>query len=665
MVKIIVANAQGDVKKRSINEQREFCHSQFTPTGFFVKEGAKITIKVLKNIESVFSIFIGQWGSYENLNNGEELSPKEYVINGENQTIISEIEGMLYLSNKSESTDYEVLIIADEYASRTRDEEFQQILNNNINSRFAEITIDKTIEVPTFIVRSTTNEEFKKMLEYDDSSPFVEIIGENVFGTFQMEVADNLWKYENPDNYTIISVFNFLDDVYEISSFVHGLSSVFDGAAQKFNNKIHITNPDTGVGYASATDYCITFQQDTGAGEALFKEEISTGGWYAMHEIGHTYQSLNYQWNGVSEVTNNIYALSVQRDLKFESRLITDNIGDEVKEFINLPDKDKNFDDIESPWVKLGMFWQLEQAFGETFYSMLNQSYRLLDSKLLPTNNKQKKQLFIWMASKVTKRDLSTFFVKWGIKLDEETEDEIRDYPSLKKKIWNNFFDDAIIEKELSFYTPVEGVKITGFLDKGVGDQISENDVKKNITMEDNFVVESIEGISYQNSFFLDKKIIDANFVVIDRNKDYFPNKYSIPVNLDIANSILLEGIGYDWGQYRAIINLNKTKKTFFIGGNNEKFHDNFKNKSYIKVTIKDNNGISIYEKTAEGQNTSLIFDDINKINYKNNYTLIFWFAEPKRGLYFDPTVGEWVPSKTKDVEFAVSDDKLIKNSIL
>ncbi|WP_338961199.1 M60 family metallopeptidase [Spiroplasma endosymbiont of Lasioglossum villosulum] len=87
------------------------------------------------------------------------------------------------------------------------------------------------------------------------------------------------------------------------------------------------------------------------------------------------------------------------------------------------------------------MFWQLDQAFGKWFYSTLNQSCRLLDDKLLPTDNELKKQFFIQMTSKIANRNLIPFFAKWGIKTDEDTEKIVSKYPKLTKEIWNNIFD--------------------------------------------------------------------------------------------------------------------------------------------------------------------------------------------------------------------------------
>ncbi|WP_338958150.1 M60 family peptidase N-terminal accessory domain-containing protein [Spiroplasma endosymbiont of Tiphia femorata] len=217
------------------------------PTGIFVVKGSKITIKLLENDESLLSIFIGQWGSYKNLNDGQSLKPKEYVINEENQTIISEIEGMLYLYNKSESTDYEVLITAESevedptfVTSKIINKKYNETLNNNINSRFAKIIVEDPIEVPTFVVDTTTNEEFQQMLYDNIESPFVEIIGEHVFGTFQMELAKELWIDEDPNNYNINETFTRLDKVYELTSTVSGLNLEYNGIARKVNNKKYI-----------------------------------------------------------------------------------------------------------------------------------------------------------------------------------------------------------------------------------------------------------------------------------------------------------------------------------------------------------------------------------------------------------------------------------------
>lgn len=106
--------------------------------------------------------------------------------------------------------------------------------------------------------------------------------------------------------------------------------------------------------------------------------------------------------------------------------------------------------------------------------------------------------------------------------------------------------------------------------------------------------------------------------------------------------------------QYRAIINLNKINKTLFISGNQNIFHYYYQNQDYIVIIIKDDQGNSIYSKNAKRKDTTLIFEDINNINYKNNYLLNIFFLEPWRGIYFDSQINKWISLQEKSVNFVI-----------
>lgn len=284
-----------------------------------------------------------------------------------------------------------------------------------------------------------------------------------------MQIARELWLNKDPNSYPIKETFICLDKIYQLSNTVSELNINYDGIAHKFNNKIQIATPDTGPSYAAASNYHLIFEKNTGASEVLFNEK-SNEDWYLCHEIGHTYQNQNYKWDGLGEVTVNISALWIERELGFKNRLITDNIDKEIKKFIINSNQNKNFDK-QSVWVKLGLFWQLDQAYGQWFFPTLNQTYRLLSDKLLLTNDFEKQQLFIEMTSKLVGQNLIPFFEKWGIKANKNTKQIVSKYPNLTKEIWNNIIDghydkNAIIEHQLPTYQPVQGVKITGFVKK-------------------------------------------------------------------------------------------------------------------------------------------------------------------------------------------------------
>ncbi|WP_342253797.1 hypothetical protein [Spiroplasma endosymbiont of Zeiraphera isertana] len=61
-------------------------------------------------------------------------------------------------------------------------------------------------------------------------------------------------------------------------------------------------------------------------------------------------------------VTVNISALWVEREFGFQNNLIKSHADKDIKEFILNSNADKNFDK-QSLFVKLGMFWKLDQAF--------------------------------------------------------------------------------------------------------------------------------------------------------------------------------------------------------------------------------------------------------------------------------------------------------------
>lgn len=73
--------------------------------------------------------------------------------------------------------------------------------------------------------------------------------------------------------------------------------------------------------------------------------------------------------------------------------------------YLDNPDAQKKMEEFE----KLVMFWQLDLAYGEHFYPNLHQMYRLLPESEMPASDEDKKQMFIYMASKAAKQNLVRF----------------------------------------------------------------------------------------------------------------------------------------------------------------------------------------------------------------------------------------------------------------
>ncbi|PFA49889.1 M60 family metallopeptidase, partial [Bacillus cereus] len=107
-----------------------------------------------------------------------------------------------------------------------------------------------------------------------------------------------------------------------------------------------------------------------------------------------------------------------------KSRMEVDKRYDEAFEYLNQPADKKNFDKSD-PII---MFWQLHLIYGDQFYPKLHQMYRVLSDADYPLldvggviTDREKKQLFIYMASKAAGQNLISYFAKWGLHAEADT----------------------------------------------------------------------------------------------------------------------------------------------------------------------------------------------------------------------------------------------------
>lgn len=271
----------GDSNKRYQIEKRNMPHSELQQTGIFVKAGEVLEVTV-NNENSNLSISIGQYGAYSVLNDGEAVNFITMDLHQGKNEITSEIEGMVYLKNKSDSMESLVEVKGGQ-------------------------------KVPFFIVNSTSKEEWIEMIQTMQSAPFVELKGENMIGTFQLAANKETLAQIN-----VNELLKYWDEVVALSDETYGFKRGTEGNFDKSNHPVHIVNPDSGAGWASATHYRITFQVDTGAGKSALTGGREDENWGLWHEIGHTYQTPAYKWYEMGEATVNISSAYVMRHYGLE-----------------------------------------------------------------------------------------------------------------------------------------------------------------------------------------------------------------------------------------------------------------------------------------------------------------------------------------------------------
>lgn len=388
---------KGNVDQLKDRDRRQFRFSPYEPTGLYASPNEAITIQVTgtQNIQA----FIGTV-SYDAAWNQDSVVKSFTLKPGEN-TIESPNGGIIYLYNPQQGGTVQ-----------------------------AEVKAGGS-PIPYFQLGKNTKQDLINMLNTYPNAHAVELKGERSLITAS---PDRVKKYLIDSNTDPSELLKKIDEMIRIEDKVSGLS---DEEADK--HYVQFVEDNHSIGY-----YMYSYSGRTAyIGDAiqyvLDINKFTNSGWGPWHEAGHQRQQLPWDWNGLGEVTVNIYSMSVQRAFGEKSRL-ENGTYDKVSAYLNKPQSEKDFNKIDDVFVKLAMFWQLDLAFGEDFYPKLHQLYRSIPNAQLPKTDDEKIQDFIYNTSKVAQQNSLPFFDKWGLIATPETRQKIEELnmPTLVAPIWES-----------------------------------------------------------------------------------------------------------------------------------------------------------------------------------------------------------------------------------
>ncbi|WP_368024352.1 immunoglobulin-like domain-containing protein [Enterococcus sp. C57] len=407
----VTAIPRGDLYTDYDKERRNTTHNNLEVTGLFLPRGEEITVEVKENPENV-SLVIGQYGKYENLNSAPESigsNPVDYQLTkGINHITREDSDGMVYIRNQS----------------------YDQTIH---------VTLTGGVEVPEFRLGGKNNQAtfFQRLNDSTTNVPFFVIEGKYVFGTFQMSELKNITPLSED---RLNELASYWDKVYQLTVECYGFNNQAGYAAEKnMNQRIHIANPDSGAGYAYATNNYISFQIDTGASQDILGSKPTDQQWGFWHEMGHTFQTPQYKFDGMTEVTVNISSMYVQQKLGFPSRLASSSTQKVIDDYFNIDVDKRDFSSLgDELFAQLGMFWSLERVFGLDYYKTVSQLYRTMETRELPSSNDEEIQTMVKVFSQAANRNLVPYFNQWGIKTTAETEKYCQQFKKLEKEIWKD-----------------------------------------------------------------------------------------------------------------------------------------------------------------------------------------------------------------------------------
>ncbi|MDA1833393.1 M60 family metallopeptidase [Bacillus cereus group sp. BY142LC] len=599
---------KGDVEGMRELHQRRMSFSPYEPTGIYVKPGEEVVIQV-EGTQQI-KAYIGTY-SYE------KEEPKQFNLHPGENKISSLNGGLLYFYNY-----------------------------HNTGEVVAKVKKGGTPN-PLFILGKHTTKDWKRMLAENPNPYAIEMKGENSLLTMHPETVAEHLKQEDP-----AALLKKHDEIINIEHKISGLSKDGAGVANQGKHSIHFVEDWYTDDYMYATYYRTAYSKGN-LESVLNLEELTNDGWGPWHEVGHQHQQDTWLWDGLGEVTVNIYSLAVQTTFGHKTRLEQEERYEAAFAYLGKPDAQEKMNEFE----KLVMFWQLHLAYGDQFYPNLHQMYRLLHDTELPKSDEEKKQMFIYMTSKVAGQNLIPFFNKWGLSANDATREKIEklNLPKLEKEIWLSTDSNPIREKQIELYEAPYGEpnneKIQNIV---IGTTYDEEKAKE--------LVQNLgEGVKTTGVIMQDKPEVGEKTVkveIVDRkgNKNFIP----VVVNVGYGDSLLVYGLSYGTDDMKSIITLHHDTKKMSATDTSNLIHDYFGDEKYFGFTLYNKEGEEKKNIEVKGlENTEALAKQLNGLVFEYGDVVKVYHAESSRlhwyqkGLY----VGEGKNKEIKELFFKITEN--------
>ncbi|CUB08610.1 Viral enhancin protein [Bacillus cereus] len=587
--------------KGSVEEERErlkylFSFSPNEPTGIYAKENEELNIEIQGN-QSI-KAFIGT-RSYD------KEDPKEFDLKPGKNTISAPNGGILYFYNLNDTGEVTATVTSG-------------------GSHF-----------PLFILGKHTKKDWDEMLKKYKDPYAIELKGERSLITASYDkVKKNMEKTDPTD------LMKAHDEAIRIENNLSGLSEDGPGMAKASEHYVQFieakypTNP-----FMYATNYYTGYAQES-MEFVLDIDKFKNKGWGPWHEVGHLHQQQPWEWAGMEEVIANIYSLAVQTGFGNPSRMEVDGRYEQAFEYLNKPNDQKDFDSSD-PII---MFWQLHLIYGDQFYPKLHQMYRVMSDADYPlldidqvVTDREKKQLFIYTASKVAGQNLISYFEKWGLHAEPYTVEKVGklQLPEPKNEIWLSRDSAPIRETLVKPYKAPYGAAVSTVPDvligTGSGEELDEKKASELVkNLGGNVKVFGKIRWSKQES---GKQIVYVE--IIDENGNV--NSVPVTVNGVYGDSMLFK----TYWNTNSVLTLQHKDKKFNATLVRNILNHNYRNQKYIGVTIYDANGNEKKSVSAEGHEglknfvkeldgMSFEYGDIVKV-YHVQPKYLEWYDDNKR----------------------------------
>lgn len=272
--------------------------------------------------------------------------------------------------------------------------------------------INGGVPAPRFVLGKTTNEEWRTLRQHP--GPWAEIGSDKLILTVP---ADAIRDYDDPQGLML-----YWDRVMD------GCADLATISTDRPSAERIVVDAEISVGYLHA-GYPIMGPLST-TKELLDLQTLSTkGNWGYYHELGHNHQQPEWTWDGLGEVTVNLFSMylldTINPGAKHHEAIQPDHLQKMVQEFEQKGKLDGAFEQL-MPYI------QLYRSFGWQPFMKVFAEYKALPANQKPKTLQEKKDQWLIRMSKATNKNLGPFYDFWKLGVSEEAKNSVKDLPEWK-----------------------------------------------------------------------------------------------------------------------------------------------------------------------------------------------------------------------------------------
>lgn len=415
---------RGNVEKDRERQRRSLRYSSLETSGLYANQGDSLSVEV--SGQDSLELVIGT---------PERDEQKKYSLNQGTNLIEVENKGSIYITNPNEDGSTVVTISG------------------------------ATGSMPYFDLNTTDVKEFQKQMSTEVNAADVQLVSNKAIVTVSYGQAKK--NIKNPKG-----LMEYYDKFLMAQDRVSGITN--SGKAENLVDRHFQHFVEVSRMYMFATHEYMGFNGDIAVSKLMKADHNNNDNWGIWHESGHQRQQTPWKWESVTESTVNIYSLAAQK----ETTGSLSNMNRFYPQMRTYLKSENNDFEAQNNDIKMMLFGQLGNTFGDDFYPTLHQYYR--ENKLSYVTDTERIQNFMLNASKITGYNLIPYFEKWGFAIEDLTRKQTSQLLVLPEKIWLN---DNRINKKL----PIKLINKTTLSDENIKVDLTE--VENNIFQGQKIVI--------------------------------------------------------------------------------------------------------------------------------------------------------------------------------